>query len=29
MLLADRGSLDHIIAAIRKIQAHSSELAKA
>lgn len=29
MLLAERSDLDHIIAAIRKIQAHSAELAKA
>jgi len=29
MLLADRGSMDHIIEAIRKIQAHSGTLARA
>ncbi len=29
ILLAERGSMDHIIGAVRKIQAHSSELAKA
>jgi len=29
LLLADRGNLDHIIEAIRKIQAHSEALAKA
>jgi len=29
MLLAERGDLDHIIAAVRKIQAHGAELAKA
>jgi perosamine synthetase len=29
MLLAERGDIDHIIAAIRKIQIHSAELAKA
>ncbi|MCX6927543.1 MAG: DegT/DnrJ/EryC1/StrS family aminotransferase [Verrucomicrobia bacterium] len=29
MLLADRSHIDHIIEAIRKIQAHSAELAKA
>ncbi len=29
MLLADRNSIDHISEAIRKIQAHSAELAKA
>ncbi len=29
MLLAERGDLDHIIGAIRKIQNHSAELAKA
>jgi dTDP-4-amino-4,6-dideoxygalactose transaminase len=29
LLLADRSNLEHIIAAIRKIQAHSAELAKA
>ena len=29
MLLADRGDMDHIIEAVRKIQAHSATLAKA
>ncbi len=29
ILLADRGDLDHIVGAIRKLQAHSAELAKA
>jgi perosamine synthetase len=29
MLLADRGDMDHILEAIRKVQAHSAELAKA
>jgi hypothetical protein len=28
LLLADRGDMDHIIEAIRKIQAHSAALAK-
>jgi dTDP-4-amino-4,6-dideoxygalactose transaminase len=28
MLLAERGDIDHIIGAIRKIQAHSADLAK-
>jgi perosamine synthetase len=29
MLLGDRGDMDHIVAAIRKVHAHSAELAKA
>ncbi|HAV60736.1 MAG TPA: hypothetical protein DCY13_00025, partial [Verrucomicrobiales bacterium] len=29
LLLADRGDMDHIVAAVRKIQRHSTELAKA
>jgi hypothetical protein len=29
MLLADRSNIDHIIEAVRKIQANSAELAKA
>jgi len=29
MLLAERGDIDHIVEAVRKIQTHSAELAKA
>ena len=29
MLLADRSDMDHILEAIRKVHAHSAELAKA
>jgi len=29
LLLADRGDMDHILEAIRKVQTHSAALAKA